>query len=94
MAPHTLGRRLAEGQKQVSIFGEEHQVRAEVASLDGLSAHGGQPFLLEYAGALKGRVKHIFLVHGESGPAAALQEKLEAEGFAVSYPEQGDSFEL
>src|SRR3990172_7699020 len=94
MAPHTLGRRLAEGQKRVSIFGEEYPVQAEVASLDGLSAHGGQPFLLEYAGALKGRVKRIFLVHGEPGPAAVLQEKLEAEGFAVSYPQQGDSFEL
>ena len=94
MAPHTLGRRLAEGQKEVSIFGEPHQVRAEVVTLDGLSAHGGQPFLLEYAGALKGRVKRIFLVHGEPGPAAALREKLEAEGFSVSYPEQGDVFEL
>jgi metallo-beta-lactamase family protein len=94
MAPHTLGRRLAEGQKQVSIFGEEHQVRAEVASLDGLSAHGGQPYLLEYAAALKGRVKRIFLVHGEPGPAAVLQEKLEGQGFAVSYPQQGDSFDL
>jgi metallo-beta-lactamase family protein len=94
MAPHTLGRRLAEGQKRVSIFGEEYAVQAEVASLDGLSAHGGQPFLLEYAGALKGRAKRIFLVHGEPGPAAALKEKLEVEGFAVSYPRQGDSFEL
>ena len=94
MAPHTLGRRLAEGQKRVSIFGEEYAVQAEVASLDGLSAHGGQPFLLEYAGALKGRAKRIFLVHGEPSPAAALKEKLEAEGFAVSYPRQGDSFEL
>jgi len=94
MAPHTLGRRLAEGQTRVSIFGEEYEVRAEVASLEGLSAHGGQPFLLEYAGALKGRARRIFLVHGEPGPAAALQEKLEALGFAVSYPQQGDSFEL
>lgn len=94
MAPHTLGRRLAEGQKRVNIFGEEHAVKAEVASLDGLSAHAGQPFLLEYAGALKGRAKRIFLVHGEPEPAAALQEKLEAEGFAVSYPDYGDSFEL
>ncbi len=94
MAPYTLGRRLAEGEKRVSIFGEKHTVKAEVASLDGLSAHGGQPFLLEYAGALRGRVKRIFLVHGEPKPAAALQQKLESQGFAVSYPEQGDSFDL
>ncbi len=94
MAPHTLGRRLLEGQERIRIFGEEHNVRAEVACINGLSAHGSQPFLLEYAEAVRGRAKRIFLVHGEPGPAAALQEKLEERGFSVAYPEQGDSFEL
>lgn len=94
MAPHTLGRRLAEGEKRVKIFGETYRVKARVESLNGLSAHGDQAFLLEYARAVRGRVKKIFLVHGEPKPALALKEKLEADGFEVEFPEFGDSFEL
>lgn len=94
MAPHTLGRRLVEGEERIKIFGETYSVKANVESLNGLSAHGDQAFLLEYARAVRGRVKRIFLVHGEPKPASALRELLEAEGFEVEYPEYGDRFEL
>jgi metallo-beta-lactamase family protein len=70
-APYTLGRRLADGEKIVNIFGEEHEVKAEVATISGLSAHAGQDFLTEYALRVKGRVKQLFLVHGEPAPAEA-----------------------
>jgi metallo-beta-lactamase family protein len=95
MAPHTLGRRLQEGQPSVRIYGEIYEVRAEVASLSGLSAHAGQEFLLEYAGAVRGRARRIVLVHGEAGPAAALQQGLNRLGFEdVRYPARGDTLEL
>jgi len=95
MAPDTLGRRLAEGEKVVRIFGEPHEVRAEVVAIDGLSAHAGQDFLVEYARAVRGQVRRIFLVHGEAGPAAALTEKLREAGLSqVSYPRQGEEAEL
>jgi metallo-beta-lactamase family protein len=95
MAPHTLGRRLVEGQKRVKIFGEEHKVRAEVASINGLSAHGDQRFLLEYATAAMGRLKQIFLVHGEDQPARALTEKLAEAGLSqVHYPALGETVEI
>jgi metallo-beta-lactamase family protein len=95
MAPHTLGRRLAEGSKEVKIFGEKHRVRAQVVSLNGLSAHADQSFLLEYAAAVKGRAKGVFLVHGEQGPATALMEKMDQAGIGpVSYPELGTEIEL
>jgi metallo-beta-lactamase family protein len=95
MAPHTLGRRLVEGLKSVKIFGEEQRVRADVISINGLSSHAGQNFLLEYATAIKGRVKRIFLVHGEEGPAASLTELLSNAGMDdVVYPELGSKFSL
>ena len=53
-APDTLGRRLADREKQVTIFGESYEVRAEVATIGGLSAHAGQNFLVEYARATQG----------------------------------------
>jgi len=95
MAPHTLGRRLVEGEKVVRIFGEEFPVRAEVACINGLSAHAGQDSLLAYTMAVRGRVREIFLVHGEPRSATVFQQKLAEAGFArVWYPRLGDSSEL
>jgi metallo-beta-lactamase family protein len=95
MAPYTLGRRLLEGEKIVRIFGEEHKVKAEVASINGLSAHADQPFLLEYAQASAATLRGVFLVHGEKKPALALKEKLEQAGIKdVHYPAMGERVEL
>jgi metallo-beta-lactamase family protein len=95
MAPHTLGRRLVEGQKNVKIFGEEHKIRAEVEVINGLSAHASQPSLLSYALATQDTVQQIFLVHGEEDAATALMERLNAAGLNnVSYPERGQQVEI
>ena len=94
-APHTLGRRLAERENQVRIFGETYERRAEVATIGGLSAHAGQPTLLEYAQAVRSSVKQVFLVHGEPDPARTLTEKLDEAGVGkVYYPELGSRVEI
>jgi metallo-beta-lactamase family protein len=94
-APDTLGRRLADREKQVRIFGEEFTVKAQVATIGGLSAHAGQDFLLEYASAVKSSVKQIILVHGEPAPAGILQEKMAERGLdRIVYPELGTSLEI
>lgn len=95
MAPYTLGRRLAEGAKSVRIFGEPHDVHAEVVSINGLSAHADQQFLLEYAGAVKDRVETIYLVHGEEEAATALMTKMDELGFHdIQFPEPGTRVEI
>ena len=95
MAPHTLGRRLKEGEKRVRIFGEQHEVKAEVTNIDGLSAHADEQDLLEYALASKETLKGVFLVHGEEKPARALMERIKANGIDnVHYPEMGASVEI
>jgi metallo-beta-lactamase family protein len=94
-APNTLGRRLADREKHVRIFGEEFTCRAEVATIGGLSAHAGQTFLLEYAQAAKETVRQVFLVHGEQKAADALREKMAEAGMQqVCYPEMHESVEL
>ncbi len=94
-APETLGRRLAEREPYVKIMGETYTRRAEVATIGGLSAHAGQDFLLEYAGAVKGCAKQIFLVHGEPDAATALREKMAEKGIKnVVYPEQQTVVEI
>ena len=94
-APHTLGRRLAEREKEVKIFGEKFIRNAEVATINGLSAHAGRDLLMEYALAVKDQVKKVFLVHGEDRGALPLQKELEMQGIKeVIYPESGAVFEI
>lgn len=94
-APHTLGRRLADREKQIKIFGEPYTVNAEIATIGGLSGHAGQDLLTKYAVNVKSTVKKIFLVHGEAGPAAALTEKLKVQNMHdVYYPELHSSVEI
>lgn len=94
-APYTLGRRLADREKQVKIFGEPYDVRAEIATIGGLSGHAGQDLLTEYGARVKETVKKIFLVHGEEKPAAALMQKLKERNVKeVYYPNLHDSMEL
>lgn len=94
-APYTLGRRLADRENEVRIFGDTFLRRAEVATIGGLSAHAGQTLLVEYALRVKDSAKQVFLVHGEPDPAGALTKKLAEAGMGqVSYPEQGYSVEI
>jgi len=95
-APYTLGRRLADRERKVRIFGDEYYRKAEVATIGGLSAHGGQKILTDYALASKDTLKKIILVHGEEDAANALQAKLaEHEGVPeIIYPKKMDVFEI
>lgn len=78
-APNTLGRRLVENISPVRIFGEEHQVRAEVIKLDGLSGHADSHELTDWVAHMEKRPRQTFLVHGELEPAQALSKKLKDE---------------
>lgn len=95
-AENTLGRRIRDGEKEVKIFGEPYQVRAQVEAIDGFSAHADCAGLREWAGRFdKDRLKHIFLVHGELDAAAALSEHLQADGYRqVTIPDRGQTFDL
>jgi metallo-beta-lactamase family protein len=95
MAPHTLGRRLVEGNKVVKIFGEKHDVRARVTSINGLSSHADQNHLLAYAMASRQSLREVFLVHGENEAANALRKNIIAAGIErVAYPPPGTVVEL
>lgn len=94
-APDTLGRRLAEQATEVRIFGETFRRKAEVATIGGLSAHAGQDELLKYARASKGRLKQIFLVHGEPKGAFPLRDLIAQEKIApVAYPDYLQEMEI
>ncbi len=94
-APYTLGRRLADREKNVKIFGEEYHRKAEIATIGGLSAHAGQDMLVRYAKAAGPGLKKIILVHGEQDAESKLVEKFKENNLApVEYPVEASEMEL
>ncbi|MCB8944719.1 MAG: MBL fold metallo-hydrolase [Ardenticatenaceae bacterium] len=93
-APHTLGRRLVEKQPEVKIFGEVHQLRAQVETINGLSAHADRGELLAWTGHFEKRPLHTFIVHGEEDASLSLAEALQKDqGFTnVHVPHLGQKF--
>jgi metallo-beta-lactamase family protein len=95
-AEHTLGRRIAERQPAVRIYGEEYPLKAEVEVMDEFSAHADRDGLLRYvAGMNLPRLKKVFIVHSEIEAAQAMVEPLKALGVPeVHVPELGEEYEL
>jgi metallo-beta-lactamase family protein len=75
-AEHTLGAQILSGANPVNIFGEPHQVRARVASLDSFSGHADKHELRRYVEKIQGPIKKIAVVHGEETQAMAFAETL------------------
>lgn len=88
----TLGRRLEDGAERVNVYGEPVTVRAEIAGLDGFSAHADQRELIEWVRRLDPMPRRIFLVHGEPGPmdvlAGLLRERTGAKVFTPEHLEE------
>jgi metallo-beta-lactamase family protein len=94
-AEGTLGRRLRDGMNPVNIFGEPVEVKAEIAAIDGFSAHADQNELVSWVSGLKPGPRRIFLVHGELAAAEVLAQVLRARTQAeVRIPEKNQEFDL
>ncbi len=87
----TLARRIVDGAKTVSIFGEEYAVRARIHTIGGFSAHAGQTELLEWHRHC-GNPKITFLVHGEKDSMKSFSKLL--ENTRVEMPELHQAFAL
>ncbi len=94
--PNSLGGKLKAGQKEVKIFGDEHQVNADVKVIESMSAHGDYNDLLRWLECQDAnKVQQVFLVHGEYNAQLSLQEKLNKAGFKnVAIPELHESFDI
>jgi metallo-beta-lactamase family protein len=70
-AEHTLGAQILSGQNPVNIFGEPHEVRARIASIDAFSGHADKNELKRYVENLTGDIKKIVCIHGEESQCLA-----------------------
>ena len=78
----SLGRRLVNGEKLVSIFGEKIAVKAQIHTLGGFSAHAGQTDLLAWFAAIAPSQPRVVLTHGEN-PQREILAKLIGERYQL-----------
>lgn len=64
-AEGTLGKRILDGNKNVTLFGEEIYVNAEIHNLEGFSGHADRDGLLHWLSGFQKEPSNVFLVHGE-----------------------------
>ncbi len=94
-AEGSLGRKIFDGAKTVQIFGEEILIRCRVLAIGGYSAHADQVKLLEWVGAMRAKVKKVFLVHGEEYASEALAVKIRDQfKLEVIVPDLAKTYEL
>jgi metallo-beta-lactamase family protein len=93
-AQGTLGRRIVDGARSVSIWGEEIAVRARVWTIGGFSAHADQKELLAWLSTFRSRPT-VFVTHGEEKAALSFADLVrERYGFLTHVPELGQHFDL
>jgi metallo-beta-lactamase family protein len=91
-AAGTRGRALLEGESKIRIHGHDVPVRAEVAAIDGLSAHADREELLGWLTGFKEPPRQTYLVHGEAPAARALAAAIrERFGWRVAVAEDQET---
>lgn len=94
-AEGSLGRRLVEGAKRVTIHGQSVEVRAQIHTLNGFSAHAGRSELLSWLGAIAKSRPKLVLTHGEPEPKRSLAQAIEEQyGMQAVVPRTGDVLEF
>lgn len=95
-AENTLGKKLVMKEPVMNIFGEPHQLKAEVVVLNSFSGHADRNEILAYMHHFTPRqLKRMFLVHGDPDQSEKLCTGLTEAGFGnVSIPVRGEKVTL
>ncbi|MGD8319387.1 MAG: MBL fold metallo-hydrolase [Gemmatimonadota bacterium] len=94
-AEGTRGADLLRGRPHLKIHGRSVPVRAEVSTMDGLSAHADHSELLDWLGSSARTPERVFLVHGEPREADILRRSAEERfGFPLDVALDGRTVTL
>ena len=94
--PNSLGARLKERPDMVGIFGSSYSVKADIVTLDSMSAHADYNDLCQFLACQDAQeVKRVFVVHGEPDVQVEFKRRLMKKGFLdVAIPELHQEFGL
>ncbi|MDE2229780.1 MAG: MBL fold metallo-hydrolase [Alphaproteobacteria bacterium] len=87
----TPARAIIDGTRAIRLFDDEVPVRAGIHTLNGFSAHAGQPELVAWHAGIQGK-RRTFIVHGEERAMAALAPLL--RDTTVEIPQLHSEYEL
>jgi metallo-beta-lactamase family protein len=92
----SLGRRLVDGAKSITVMGDYKEVRAKIHTLGGFSAHAGQVDLVRwYADVARNGAPVTFLTHGEDEARHILRDRLnELHGVNAYLPVYSEHLEV
>ncbi|MEO6434443.1 MAG: MBL fold metallo-hydrolase [Tepidisphaeraceae bacterium] len=74
--PGTLGRRLQDGQKRVKVFDRFYEVKCQMRTIHGLSAHADSDELLRFLTPTLDERTTAYVVHGEADQAEGFAQRL------------------
>ena len=80
--PNTLGRRIQNGEKRVRIYDRWYDLKCEVRTIHGLSAHADADELMRFLKPAIGPLTEVYVVHGEVPQAEAFAGRVLAAGAA------------
>jgi metallo-beta-lactamase family protein len=91
----TLGRKLVDGAKSVTMFGQEIPVRASIHTMGGFSAHAGQNDLLNWFSVVAPSRPRTIITHGEDKARKVFSELIDSRfGLKAERPALGDVVEI
>ncbi len=93
-AEGSLGRRLIDGARSVSLFGETVSVNAEISSLHGTSGHADRDGLLGWLQGFKTRPSFVIVNHGDPNSCEAFKDLLLSKGYQADAPYSGTEYDL
>ncbi len=93
-AEGSLGRRLLEGEKNVTLFGEEISVNAEICTLHGSSGHADRDGLFGWLCGFKTKPQLVFVNHGDNDACEDFKTFITEKGYCAEAPYSGTEFDL
>jgi metallo-beta-lactamase family protein len=91
---NTLGYRLLRGDPIVTIRHRELSVYATIKQTDLFSGHADHDDLVRFVNQQDGKLKKVFLVHGEVSSMENLQQALDNDRYQVEIAEKGKTYLL
>jgi len=94
-AAGTLGRRVADGEKEVKVLGQWIPVRCRTEKIGGFSAHADWKEVVRWLEGMPSPPRKVFVTHGEPEAADAMAGHIRDRfGWQVEVPQYGEKFEL
>ena len=91
----TLGRRVADGEKQVKVLGQWIPVKCKIEKIGGFSAHADWKEVIRWLEGMPSAPRKVFVTHGEPDSAEAMAAHIrERFGWEIEVPHYGEQVQL